>query len=58
MGVVILHMIFKEMKLDMIIYTVAVNKEEKSPEPWGTPIVRGQGNEEKPAKENEEKSVK
>lgn len=50
-------MTFKELILDVITYTVAMNKEEKSPEPWGMPIFRGQGGEEKPAKENEEKSV-
>lgn len=29
MGVVILHMIFKDMRLDMIIYTVAVKKKKR-----------------------------
>lgn len=42
----------------MITYIVAVNKEGKSPEPWGTPILRGQGAEKKSATENEGKSEK
>lgn len=58
LGVVILQMILKGMRLDVITSTMAVNKERKSPEPWGTPIFRGQGDEEKPAIENEEKSVR
>lgn len=45
-------MILKDTGLDAITSTVGINKEEKSPEPWGTPIFRGQGVEEKPAKEN------
>lgn len=57
LGVVILYMIFKDMTLDVVLPIVVVNK-EKSPEPWSTPIFRGQGDKEKPAKENEEKSVK
>lgn len=57
LGVVTLCMIFKDMRLDMVSSIEAINK-EKSPEPWSTPIFTGQGNKEKAAKENEEKSVK
>lgn len=57
LGVIILLMICKDLILDVITYMVTMNKEEKSPEPWGMPIFRSQGGEEKPAKENEEKSA-
>lgn len=41
----------------MIARTVTVNKEGKRPGPWGSPVSRGQGDEEKPAKESKQ-SVK
>lgn len=50
-------MILRDMRLDVVPSTVAGSK-EKRPEPWSTLIFRGQGDKEKPSKENEEKNDK
>lgn len=50
-------MILRDMRLDVVSSTVAGSK-EKRPEPWSTLIFRGQGDKEKPSKENRKKLIK